>query len=216
MANEKSRGAGRTRNWTIVIYPTDGTPPAPANWRDIIDQEHIPWIESPLHDRDTNANGEPKKPHIHILLNYESVKSYEQVKSLCDRLNAPIPQRAAGARALVRYFAHLDNPEKAQYNVADIIGHGGADVAELLRPSSSERYQLIREMIAWCRDNSITEFSDLIEFAMDQRFDTWFPLLCDNSAYVISATLKSYRHRPIKPGPAPEADPSTGEVITHD
>lgn len=50
---------GRTRNWTFVLYPDS----APDNWRQILDDKHIEWIESPLHDKDVNANGEPKKPH---------------------------------------------------------------------------------------------------------------------------------------------------------
>ena len=76
---------------------------------------HIEWVESPLHDKDLNASGEAKKPHIHILLLFGGVKSYEQVKEITDSLNCPIPQRCHNARALVRYMAHLDNPEKHQY-----------------------------------------------------------------------------------------------------
>ena len=51
-------------------------------------------------------------------------------------------------------MVHMDNPEKAQYDVGGIVGHGGVDVAELLRPSSSERYALIREMIAYVRQEN--------------------------------------------------------------
>lgn len=216
MAEKKSRGAGRTRSWTCIIYPTDGNPPAPQNWREIIDEEHIQWIESPLHDKDTNADGTPKKPHIHLLFMYESVKTFEQVKELTDKLNAPIPQKCNGAKGLVRYMAHLDNPEKVQYSVSDIIGHGGADVAELLKPSSSERYQLIGEMMDFVREQNITEMEDLLYYARVERFDDWFPLLCDNSAYIMGAMIKSRRHRMISGAgetPPLKCDPETGEVI---
>ena len=64
MPNEKSRGSDRTRNWTVVLYPES----APENWRDILDALHIEWVESPLHEFDTNATGEVKKPHWHLLL----------------------------------------------------------------------------------------------------------------------------------------------------
>lgn len=193
MASKKSSGnkETRTRNWAIVLYPES----APENWRDILDELHIEWVESPLHDSDVNADGEKKKPHWHILLMFGGVKSWEQVLEITEQLNAPIPQRCHNAKSMVRYMAHLDNPEKAQYNVTDIKAHGGVDVAEMLRPSSSERYTFIAEMTEFISDNDITEFKDLFDYARSYQFDTWFPLLCDNSAYVIGQYIKSNRHR---------------------
>ena len=89
-----AKRAGRTRNWTCVVYPES----APNNWRDFIDELHIEWVESPLHDRDFNADGEPKKPHWHVILLYDCVKTFEQVKGLTDKLNAPIPQKCGGVK----------------------------------------------------------------------------------------------------------------------
>lgn len=196
----------RTRNWTFILYPES----APENWRDVLDDEHIQWIESPLHDQDKNADGQPKKPHWHILMLYDGKKAYEQIKELTDRLNAPIPQKTASARGMVRYMAHLDNPEKVQYSQGDIIGHGGADVAEYLKPTSSSRYQLIKEMMDFVREKNIIEMEDLLTYASSERFDDWFPLLCDNSAYIMGAMIKSRRHRSEQ---APACDHNTGEVI---
>lgn len=193
MAEKKSSGnkETRTRNWTIVVYPDS----APSDWRSILDDIHIEWIESPLHDRDIDANGDLKKPHWHVLLLFGGVKTYAQVCEVVSRLNCPIPERCHNAKALVRYMVHLDNPDKAQYSQSDIVSHGGVDLAELLRPSSSERYTLIRDMIEYVRENDIVEFQDLMDYAMYNEFDTWFPLLCDNSAFVLQSYIKSQRHR---------------------
>lgn len=181
----------RTRNWTVIVYPES----APEHWRDILDDEHLEWIESPLHDKDINADGTEKKPHWHVLLMFGGVKTYEQVKEVTDKLNAPIPTRCHNAKALVRYMAHLDNPDKAQYKVSDIKSHGGVDLSEMLRPSSSERYTLIADMIKFIKENDVIEFQDLMDYAVHNEFDTWFPLLCDNSAFVIGQYIKSQRHR---------------------
>ena len=173
------------------MYPES----APKNWREYIDELHVEWVESPLHEFDTNATGEVKKPHWHVLLMFGGVKSYEQVCECIAPLNCPIPQRCHNAKAMVRYMAHLDNPEKFQYSTADIKAHGGVDIAELLRPSASERYTLIREMTEYIKHEGITEFQDIMDYAAAERFDDWFPLLCDNSAYVIGQIIKSQRHR---------------------
>lgn len=204
MAGKNSSGDReiRTRTWTIVLYPES----APENWRDIIDDFHIEWVESPLHDKDINADGEAKKAHWHVLLMFGGVKSYEQVKELTDRLNAPIPERCHNAKAMVRYMAHLDNPDKFQYSVGDIVSHGGLDLAEMLRPSSSERYTIINEMISYVQDSGVVEFQDLMDYARKNEFDRWFPLLCDNSAYVVNQYIKSQRHRHMR------VNPETGEV----
>lgn len=217
---DAKRAGTRTRLWTCIVYPTEGDPPAPENWRDIIDEEHIEWVESPLHDKDINPDGTIKKPHIHLLLLFESVKTFEQVKEITDKLNGPIPQKCNGAKGLVRYMAHLDNPEKAQYPVSAIIGHGGADVSEFLKPSAAERYQLIGEMMDYVKENCVVEMVELLTYAQRERFDDWFPLLCDNSAYIMEIYVRSLRHsseQPVKIVKVPDkelrADSATGEVI---
>lgn len=190
MAKEKSTD-NRARTWTAVVYPDS----APENWQELLDEQHIPWACSPLHDCDTNANGEVKKPHWHIVVSFEGKKSYEQICELLQPLNGPIPQRCHDVRGIVRYFAHLDNPEKYQYSVSDIVAHGGFDVCAALQPSASERYTLIGEMVSFVRENGLTEFQDLMDYAMDCRRDDWFPLLCDSCAFVMQQYLKSARHR---------------------
>lgn len=211
MSNKKSNGdsygKGRTRSWTFIVYPESVV----SNWRDILDGLHIQWVESPLHDKDVNADGQPKKAHIHILVLFESVKTYEQVKEITDVLKCTIPQKCAGAKALVRYMAHLDNPDKAQYNISDIIGHGGVDIADFFRPSSSERYQLLKDMIEYIRNNNIVEYQDLVDYAMCEHFDDWFPLLADNSTFFISNYIKSARHRSESHNII--IDKKTGEIL---
>jgi len=191
MSQKKSTGEKRGRHWSFIVYPES----APPNWRDIVDDLHIEWIESPLHDKDVDGDGEIKKSHWHVLVMFDGLKSYEQIKEITDKVNAPSPQRAASAKGLVRYMIHLDNPEKYQYNRADIVGHGGADVPEMLRSTSSMRYQLIAEMVAYVHAETVTEFIDLMGYAIEHRPDDWLPLLCDNSAYVIGQCIKSLRHK---------------------
>jgi len=197
MSKSKAKKDERVRLWTFIVYPES----APQNWQQILIEMNIECIISPLHDKDLNADGEAhKKPHYHVLLKFDGNKSFEQIKEITDTLNSPIPQKVASAKGLVRYMIHLDNPEKYQYNREDIIAYGGADVADLLRPTSSSRYALISEMIAFVQENRIYEIADLIIYAKNERFSDWFPLLSDNSAYIMHMFIKSYRHKQNSPG----------------
>ena len=191
MTKKQKKKDERTRNWTFVVYPES----APENWREIIDELHVPWVESPLHDKDINPDGEIKKPHWHVMIMFSSNKSYSQIREITMKLSSPNPQRVANARGMVRYFAHMDNPEKFQYDKTEIIEHAGADISSYLSVTSAERYELIREMISFVKEQQITEMKDLLDYAMHERFDDWFPLLCDNSAYIVDSYIKSNRHR---------------------
>jgi hypothetical protein len=199
MANKTTR----TRNWTFIIYPES----APANWREILDEKHVEWVESPIHDSDINATGELKKSHIHILVLFGGVKAYEQVCEFMSEFNSTVPQPCHNTKALVRYMAHLDNPEKHQYKQSDIVAHGGVEIADLLRPSASEKYSMLNEIFQHISDNKIVEYKDLMDYARAERFDDWYPIICDNCTYVITQYIKSARHRRHL------VDNSTGEIL---
>ena len=183
----------RTRNWALVIYPDS----APENWLEIIDELHTEALLSPLHDRDVDADGEPKKPHYHLLLLFNGVKSYEQVNRIAEVLGTQHPVTVQSARGYARYLTHMDNPEKAQYDKDDVKGFAGVDINEYLRLTSSERYSIIADMMEHVRKYNVTEFAELVEFAAKYHRDDWFPLLCDNSAYVMTMYIKSKRFQAL-------------------
>ena len=191
MGNKDSQAKARTRNWTFVVYPESVS----SNWRDVLDEEHIQWVESPLNDKDTNADGEIKKPHIHVLVMYDGVKSYNQILEITNKINASVPQKCGSAKGLVRYMVHMDNPEKYQYSKTDIIGHGGVDIMEMLKPTSGSRYEMLKEMTEFIVDNDVREYETLWIYAMQNRFDDWFQLLSDNGTFAINNFIKSRRHR---------------------
>lgn len=78
----------KKRNWVFLVYPDS----APSDWVSVLQSTGLSCAISPLHDRDVNPTGEPKKPHYHVIACYSGPTSYNVVKSLTDGLNAPIPQ----------------------------------------------------------------------------------------------------------------------------
>lgn len=207
----------RTRNWNLIVYPQS----APENWCTILDDMHIQWIESPLHDKDVNPDIEDhdKKAHWHVLLLFDGNKSYEQVCEIASLLHSPRPEPCNSPTGTVRYMIHMDNPEKHQYSREDIVAHGGADVMFYLRPTSASRYILLKEMTDYIRENDITEYADFIDYALSERFDDWFPLLADNSSIYINSYISSRRNKlkfspKIEPGTEIKihVNSTTGEV----
>lgn len=188
--------------WTFIVYPES----VPENWREVLDGYHIPWVASPLHDKDVNATGEPKKPHWHILLSFAGKKAYRQILGVTEAVKGTIPQVCRDKKGLIRYFTHRDNPEKAQYDQRDIEAHGGFDLEEYLKPTASECMRLQDEMIEWCFKNNIMEFWVLKIYALRERPD-WSAEL-SRSCFQITQFLKSRRHG----GNINACNPETGEL----
>ena len=175
----------RFRNWATVVYPESAKP----QWKEYLSELKTPVFISPLHDSDVNPNGEPKKAHYHIMLMYDGKKSKEQILEVFDAIGGVGCEIVQTTRGYARYLCHLDNPEKHQYNVDDVISYGGADYMSTIG-LPVDKYKAIREMMAWCNENGVLMYSDLLEYAASNRSD-WFRLLCDSCTLVIKEYLKS-------------------------
>lgn len=180
MAKEK-----RKRNWVFVVYPES----APENWREILRDKLVPGYISPLHDKDSNVDGEVKKPHWHVLLTFKGLKSLEQVKEITDSLNASFPQVCNDIRAYARYLCHLDNPEKAQYEVADVECLGGTDYLDKIK-SAADTDTALSEMMDWCVEQGCYSFFRLSNYARRHRSD-WFRVISSSRTVFLTAWLKS-------------------------
>ena len=180
-----TKGCGRTRNFATVVYPES----APENWIDIIRESHINVLISPLHEDDINPDGEKKKPHYHILVMYESVKTLEQFEDFRKSFGGVGQEKVNSIRGYAWYLCHLDNPEKAQYSPNDVICIGSEDYFNLIS-LPTDKYGAIRDMMRFCLDNDITNYADLLMYVSEHE-EAWFRVLCDGGTYVIKEFLKS-------------------------
>lgn len=215
---EQKRAGQRTRNWLVIFYPED----LPEDWKEKVDELQCRWIESPLHDKDLNVDGKPKKPHTHTLFMFSSVKNQEQIETMLKGvfgesdtgsiIGVAIPQPASDRCGAVRYMAHLDNPSKVQYDVTDIVGHNGADPAEILRYSATETREMIVAMEEYIEQNNITELAD---FSKAIRYDhpEWHTLVSTKMTIYFNAFIRSRRHRAEQPVRVVKVDHKTGEVV---
>jgi hypothetical protein len=185
MAEEKSkRRVEKGRDWTFIIYPES----APERWREILDETHLRWVESPLHDKDVNEDGEPKKPHWHILLSYDGPVGLSAVRKIAERLNTPEPRKVGSAKGLVRYMAHLDNPEKYQYPVSEIVGHGGADIASYFELTATRRLDVMKEIVQYIYAEKITNYADFLMVCIENS-DEWFEVAVNHNTLAINKML---------------------------
>lgn len=177
----------RARNWAFVAYPENITE---AKLTSVLNDLHIQWALSPLHDQDFDPDGEAKKPHWHVLLTFSGNKSYDQICEITKSCGGTIPIVVQSVRSMVRYFAHLDNPDKFQYNKDDIKFYGGLNPSDVLPLSSMERYRIVKDMCLFIVENKVTNFSSFVTYCITERYEDWFPVLCDHSCMIVKETIK--------------------------
>lgn len=181
----------KKRNWAFVLYPES----APADWLEQLQKTGLPCAISPLHDRDTNATGEPKKPHYHVMVFYQGPTAFSVVERYTKSLNQPIPQPVEQVRGYYRYLTHKDNPEKAQYDEKDIQTLNGFDIGDFVELTKSETDRICKEILSYIIDNEILEYIDLLKVCMAEGTPPdWFGVARSNTI-LFNTAIKSQRYR---------------------
>lgn len=185
MNEKKNYGVGRTRNFATIVYPES----AIENWQEILEQEFIQAFISPLHDKDKDPTGEEKKPHYHVMIMFDNVKTDEQAKAVFEKIGGVGCQRLNSTRGYARYLCHLDNPEKAQYNTDEVIALGGADYIDTIN-LVTDKYKVLDEMIEFCEKYEVTSFYLLSKYAFQNK-ESWRRVLADSGSVFMREYLKS-------------------------
>lgn len=180
-----------SRNWAFILWDEVAKP----DWRVILtDQEKLIWCCSPYHDKDIYPNGERKPPHYHVVVMFEGNKSLEQMQILANKLygppteylqrlidegiephgQKPIPVNTL--RGMIRYFIHIDDPEKYQYKREEIYVHG-CEVDQYFGWSKTDIDKATYEMKCYIIEHEIVEFNDFIYICMNNPL--WDHIITD-------------------------------------
>lgn len=184
----------RFRNWQSILYPDS----APEDWRERLTNWGVQAFASPLHCDDVNGNGEPKKPHYHIIVMYQNKKAWWQVDQLFEDIGALHGFQSDGRSAFItaedlriaaRYLLHLDNPEKAPYKREDLQSWGGADF-DAIATLPGDDDEVMGEILQWIHDYKVFSYRALIMYARDNERG-WFKYLNHKGSRHVYQVLRS-------------------------
>lgn len=93
--------------------------------------------------------GKKKKPHVHLLFMNRSKKSVAEMQEIFCLMDVrpTMWDKAHDPFSLLRYFAHLDSPDKALYSSYDIHGFGGINLDALLMDDSKVHANEVKGII---------------------------------------------------------------------
>lgn len=220
---DAKRAGKRTRAWTAVVYPES----APENWLDVLADELVQSIVSPLHDKDEEPTGGKKKPHYHVVISFSSPTTYALAKEVFEKIGAVVPPekdcRVKDFRQMARYLCHLDQPNKYQYDPADVITFGAIDYADLIM-SAADQDAIIDEMFDFIDKNKVISFSRFSRYVRKARPE-WKSILYHKSAYIVREYINALEWELKKYGVVGveeyekfdlQIDEETGEIVDGD
>lgn len=176
----------RSRIFATVVYPES----APEDWLTRLEQTHIAVMVSPLHCKDVLPTGEVKKAHYHVLWRYAGVKSIAQAQEVVDLIGgAGAVEVVADYRGYARYLCHLDSPDKAQYDPAEIQCFGGVSWEEVALSDAERTDAQLDEIEDWIDETGCVSYVALCRYARRQRPD-WTRCIRTHTVH-LSALIRS-------------------------
>lgn len=156
---DAKRAGLRTRAWTTIVYPDS----APANWQEILREQLVEGLISPLHDKDLlpDGSGETKKPHWHVVISFKSPTTQAKAEEVFSAIGGVGCFKVKDFKQMARYLCHLDQPDKHRYDMAEVVTIGAIDYA-VLAMSAADEDAVIDDMIDFVDDYDIRYFSDFV------------------------------------------------------
>lgn len=201
----------RSSRWASILYVES----CPENFVEILKSFHVPFLCSPVHDKDVNEDMTPKKPHRHIMLYFDSLKSRAQAAEIFSAVGGVGAEKIQSPVSYARYLCHTDDKDKAQYDPADVISYG-IEYSEAA-DNGDAKYQGISAVLSYVYDYNIVSFSKLLMETSKLDDFTLFKTICDN-AYLVKSFLASIvadaQEQKVK-SKVKECgiDPETGEIL---
>lgn len=179
----------RSRCWATILYEESVLP----EWQEYLAETHIQAFCSPLHDKDKDKEGNPKKPHYHLMMMFEGKKSESQLSDILYDLKAVGLKNVMSIRGYARYLCHLDEDEsvKAHYNPADVKCFAGANYQKYLEDENDSIVDL-SNVISQIKDSKVRYFADFV----DENYDCIETMnVLRSNTYFICEYIKSKREK---------------------
>lgn len=139
--------------------------------------------------------GDQKKAHIHLAFKLPGRK---RVEWFCDLMKDFYPLKSWQMEvidnwdSMIRYFAHMDSPEKAVYSRYDIHGFGGVNLDMLTKVSNESKLLKVMEVQQYVMENKTRYFHKLCDHYLKNGDIDAYNVLTSRSGYFIGY-LRSVR-----------------------
>lgn len=180
----------RSKHFATVVYPESTLL---SSMFEFLGDLKISYLVSPPHDSDLDEQGNLKKAHFHVILVFDSLKSFEQIQSILS--SSPSDVQFCGLEIVnsfpcyARYLCHLDNPDKAQYDVNDVVAFG-IDYFSII-VTKADKFISFVSLLDFIESNPDLSFADLCFYARHNNPDMLQAIM--SNSYTVRELLRSSR-----------------------
>lgn len=193
---EKNRNPPcKSKYFCCVLWPDSSTYNVDKIIKSLAEQ-HLTFAISPIHNRDVEDDGSPKKEHYHFLLAYSSATTLNNIREWFKVCGLPESDLhsvrvCASGVGYFRYLTHKDNPEKAQYNSKDIrIFNDYDEIFKKFANTVSDKTDNLVRIFQIVDELNTISFHNLIQYLMLNEREL-FKMLTSSSALAIC--VKEYQ-----------------------
>lgn len=185
----------KSKYFCCILYPDSRTYDTNNVIKALAD-EHLTFAVSPIHDKDLEDDGSPKKAHFHLLLAYPSATTLSNIRGWFKACGLPESDLhsvrvCASGVCYYRYLTHKDNPEKVQYDDKDIrLFNDSDELFQKFSKTASDKIDDLVRIFQIVDELSTISFHSLIQYLMLNERDL-FKLLTSSSALAIC--VKEYQ-----------------------
>lgn len=185
----------KSKYFCCILYPDSRTYDVDKFIKNLA-EEHLTFAVSPIHDKDVEEDGSPKKSHYHLLLSYSSATTLNNISGwfkACGMIESDLHtvRVCASGVGYYRYLTHKDNPEKAQYNDKDIrIFNDYDEIFKKFANTESDKIDKLSHIFQIVDELNTISFHNLIQYLMLNERDL-FKMLTSSSALAIC--VKEYQ-----------------------
>ena len=153
------------------------------------------WV-SPVH----NADGKEGKPHRHIVIEYTVKHGKDWARFMGHKMiekgvanGVLLPCNKLG---MLKYLCHLENPDKEQFDISEVITIFGDQYEEIIKNSDQVT---MSDIITDIKSLKVTEYCDLMDFYAFNGYSNRLKY-CVTRCYAIQSYFQSIRNCKSKKG----------------
>ena len=163
----------KVRNFSVIVYPDSTT--LNNSWRQNLQALGHKAIISPIHDKDLDNNGLPKKPHYHVCVFRDNATTWKScVKTMAANIDSSIKYvevLRGTIQASYDYMSHKNAPHKAQYKQEEVVCLNGFNPFDYQKQSRTDKLNCTKEIYIYIENNTVEDFSDLIQLLIMEEKD---------------------------------------------
>lgn len=160
----------RSRRFCLLLYTSEDDTHIKALEYIKNNYENYAFI---VHDKDLNNNGELKKSHTHIVLEFNNAR---WSSSLAEELGITpnYLQNCKNFEKALDYLIHFNDDTKYQYDISEVKGNLKKQLIKQMNSFNKDENEIVKEIIEMINNSDLIDVSTFVKIMCDWGYYSYF------------------------------------------